>query len=224
MGGTECPRYIGWTYLHLLLGALVSALGAQYNVVAEIQKFVGISDKIVLELSLFIGIFIFIFLTVITSGILKYFFFFFLVILTGTTFRSLADRIGEEQTLADALGTISGIMIAVTAVGFYDYHNNFSYWVYLATALLGLVLGRLGMGVALIIGTPGDASAELTGLNYLVSVGATFLFSLYIAYDTTVLKEKARDCDRRPDYLSNITELYTDILGAFIEVKVPGKK
>jgi hypothetical protein len=222
--GTECPRYIGWTYLHLLIGALVSALGAQYNVVAELQKFAGISDdKLVVELSLFVGIFIFIFLMVVTTGPLKYFFFFFLVILTGTTFRSLADRIGEEQTLADALGTISGIMIATTAVGFYDYHNNLSYWVYLGVALMGLVLGRLGMGVALIIGTP-DNAPPLTGLNYLVSVGATFLFSLYIAYDTTVLKEKARDCDSHPDYLSNITELYTDILDAFMEVKVPGKK
>jgi len=221
-----CPRFIGWTYLHLLVGALVSALGAQYDIVENANSLVGIkTDGVVAELTLFIGIFVFVYLTIISPpGVMKYVLFFCTVILTGTTFRSLADRIGEKQTLNDVLGTISGILMCMAAVGLYDYNNNFSIWVYLGASLLGLILGRLGMGVALIIGDSSTVKEPLTGLNYLLSVGATFVFSLYIVHETSVLKGVAVACDDRkgsPDYIGNIMKLYTDILGVFMEVKVP---
>lgn len=213
MAKGRCDTFIGYTYLHLFAAGLLSAVSAKM----DIMRKVGFNtENILTEIFLaIVALVLVVVIVLIPMGLPKYVLFGIFVIILGTTFRSVANRYEAEGTLTDVLLTISGIFLAMTAVGFYDQQNLLGYEVYLFAALIGLILGRLGVGVAMFVGAPEE---KITGWNLFFSVLATFIFSLYLAYDTQVLKEMARECKGRPDYINGALSLYLDIVNLFYNV------
>ena len=212
MAEGKCNSFIGYTYLHLFAAGILSAVSAKLNLVQKI----GFNTEHILTI-VFLGILSLILVVCIVLlpiGIPKYILFGVFVILLGATLRSVANRYNAEGTLTDVLLTVSGIFLMMTAVGFYDQQNLLSYEVYLFAALVGLVLGRAGVGVAMIV----DTDEKITGWNLFFSVLATFIFSLYLAYDTQMLKEMVRECKGKPDYINGALSLYLDIVNLFYNV------
>lgn len=208
-----CPNFIGLTYLHLFLGTLISAGAAALNPVEKL----GINtDSLVVEILLFILIIALLFLTMyLKPGPLKYAVFVLFVVLMGTTLRKVVERFEAKNILIDVLMTISGIFLTMTAVGFWDKQNILGFEVYLFAALIGLILGRLGFGAAMLLGAPKE---KLSGMSHILSIIGTLIFSIYLAYDTQVLKEDARKCKGRPDYINSALGLYLDIVNLFVNV------
>jgi FtsH-binding integral membrane protein len=209
----RCDNFIGYTYLHLLAAGLISAVSAKMDLV---RKAGFNTDKILTEIFLaVVALVLVVVIVTLPVGIPKYILFAVFVIIIGATLRSVANRYKAEGTLNDVLFTVSGIFMAMTAVGFYDQQNLLGYGTYLFAALIGLILGRAGVGLAMVVGAPEE---KITGWNLIFSVLATFIFSFYLAYDTQVLKEMARECKARPDYINGALSLYLDIVNLFYNV------
>jgi FtsH-binding integral membrane protein len=206
-----CPNFIGLTYLHLFLGTLVSAGAAALNPLERL----GIdTENLVVEILLLVFIIGLLFLTMfLKPGPLKYLVFVIFVVLMGTTLRKVVERFKAKNILVDVLMTISGIFLTMTAVGFWDRQNILSFEVYLFAALIGLILGRLGFGAAMLLGAPKE---NLSGMSHILSIIGTLIFSIYVAYDTQVLKEDARKCKGHPDYINSALGLYLDIVNLFV--------
>ena len=206
-----CPNFIGLTYLHIFLGTLVSAGAAVLNPLEKI----GINtDNMLVDILLAIVIIALLFLVVyLRPGPLKYLVFVIFVMLMGTSLRKVVEEFNGKNILIDVLTTISGIFLTMTAVGFWDRQNILGFEVYLFAALIGLILGRLGFGAAMLIGAPKE---NLSGMSHILSLVATFIFSIYVAYDTQVLKENARKCKTHPDYINSALGLYLNILNLFV--------
>ena len=214
MGTSPCDNFIGYTYLHLFGAGLLSVVAAHLDLV----KKSGLkTDGLLAELVIFGLSIVFLFLTIIQRpGPYKYFTAGMFVILVGTALRATVDRFGAKRILTDVLLTVSSIFLAMTLLGFYDRQNVLGFGPYLFVALLGLVLGRAGVGIAMFVGAPEE---KVTGWNWVLSVGATLVFSLYLAFDTQMLKEMAKECDGKPDYIDGALSLYTDIVGLFVNLE-----
>ena len=209
----RCDNFIGYTYLHLFAAGLLSALSAKMDIV---RKAGFNTEKVLTELFLaIVALVLVVIIVLLPIGVLKYILFALFIIIVGANLRSVANRYKAEGTLTDVLLTVSGIFLAMTAVGFYDQQNLLGYEIYLFAALIGLVLGRLGVGVAMLVGAP---EKKITGWNLFFSVLATFVFSVYIAFDTQVLKEMAKECKGSPDYINGSLSLYLDIVNMFYNV------
>jgi FtsH-binding integral membrane protein len=209
----RCDNFIGYTYLHLLAAGLLSAVSAKMDLV---RKAGFNTENLLTDLFLFlVSLVLVVVIVLLPIGPLKYVLFGVFVIILGSALRAVANRYQAEGTLTDVLFTVSGIFLAMTAVGFYDQQNLLGYEIYLFAALIGLILGRLGVGVAMIVGAPEE---KITGWNLLFSVVATFVFSFYLAYDTQLLKEMAKECKGRPDYINGALSLYLDIVNLFYNV------
>lgn len=148
-------------------------------------------------------------------GILKYLLFAVFITLIGTSLRSLIDRFKGKQILINVLLTISSIFLTMTAVAFFDKQNTLGFGPYLFASLIGLILGHLGIGLALLFNAPAQ---NLSGISYVISFISTLVFSIYIAYDTQMLKEDAAACKSQPDYINSALSLYLDILNLFVNV------
>ena len=209
----RCDNFIGYTYLHLFAAGLLSAVSAKMDIV---RKAGFNTEKVLTEIFLaIVALVLVVIIVLLPIGVLKYILFALFIIIVGANLRSVANRYKAEGTLTDVLLTDSGIFLAMTAVGFYDQQNLLGYEIYLFAALIGLVLGRLGVGVAMLVGAP---EKKITGWNLFFSVLATFVFSVYIAFDTQVLKEMAKECKGQPDYINGSLSLYVDIVNMFYNV------
>ena len=208
-----CPGFIGMTYLHLALASVFTAIATRYDFLGK----VGIDMKkwynllILLVLSI---ILVFV-LTYLKPGPLKYIVFFVFIFCIGTSLRDIADKLDQKDLLLDVLATVSSVFVAMTALGFYDKQNFLGFGPYLFAGLIGLILARLGLGVANFVGAP---TATVSGVNQILSVLATLLFSIYLAYDTQMLKKMASECKSNPDYINGAIGLYLDIINLFVNI------
>jgi FtsH-binding integral membrane protein len=148
-------------------------------------------------------------------GILKYILFIIFITLIGSSLRNILDRLKAKQILVNVLLTISSIFLTMTVIGFVDKQNTLGFGPYLFASLIGLILGHLGIGAALLFKVPGE---QLSGISYAISFISTLVFSIYVAYDTQMLKEDAAACKSHPDYINSALSLYLDILNLFVSV------
>lgn len=208
-----CPNFIAFTYLHLAAASVVSAFVARYDILGR----VGIDMKkwYILLILLILSLALVTVLVYMKPGPLKYLVFAIFVFCIGTSFRDLAERLDQKDLLLDVLATVSTIFVAMTALGFYDKQNILGFSSYLFAGLVGLVLARLGVGVASFMGAP---TANVSGVNQVLSIFGSLLFSVYLAYDTQMLKRMAATCRGNPDYIQGALGLYLDIINLFANV------
>jgi FtsH-binding integral membrane protein len=81
---------------------------------------------------------------------------------------------------------------------------------YLTAALLGLIFGRIIIGIMGLVGP--TSIMNKTADNMLTWFG-TVLFAIFVAYDTQKLKEFNKNKSR--NYVRNSLGLYLDILNLF---------
>ncbi len=205
-----CPNFIGLTYLHLAVAAISSAFVSRYDILGSIgidaKKWYTLLALLILSVVL-VSLLIFM-----KPGPLKYLVFALFVFCIGTSLRDVAARLEQKDLLLDVLATVSTIFVAMTALGFYDTNNLLGFGPYLFAGLVGLVLARLGVGVASFFGQ------QTTSANQLLSIFGSLLFSIYLAYDTQMLKRMAAACKGRPDYINGALGLYLDIVNLFVNV------
>jgi FtsH-binding integral membrane protein len=208
-----CPNFIGLTYLHLALASVASAFLSQYDVLGK----AGIDMKKWYNLLILfiVTIVLLLMLVKLKPGPLKYIVFGLFIFCIGTSLRDIAERLKQKDLLLDVLATVSSVFVAMTALGFYDKQNILGFGAYLFAGLIGLLLARLGLGVANLAGAP---TATLSTLNQGLSAFATLLFSIYLAYDTQMLKKMAAECKSNPDYIDGSISLYLDIINLFANI------
>ena len=208
-----CPNFIGLTYLHLAVASVFSSVVAHYDPLGKIG--IDINKWYNLLILFILSIVLVTVLVFMKPGPLKYIVFAVFVFCIGTSMRDLAARLDRKDLLLDVLATVSTIFVAMTALGFYDKQNMLGFGPYLFAGLIGLILARLGLGVASFVGAP---SVTVSGLNQVLSIFGLLLFTIYLAYDTQMLKRMAAICKSNPDYIQGALSLYLDIINLFANV------
>jgi len=194
-------NFIGLTYLHLTAALVLTAVSSEYPLTSSpIATIVEIIATFVL---LFM-------LTAAKPGPYKYVLFAAFAFLIGQLISTRVDKLQEKGALREVLASVGGIFVAMTIVGFLDNQNILGFGGYLFAALLGLIIARIALLVA---DLAGPDSMDFTKLNTILNWFATVLFSLYVAYDTQRLKDKA--VQRGKDYVDASLGLFLDIINLF---------
>lgn len=119
----------------------------------------------------------------------------------------------NKKVLREVLASVFGIFLAMTAVAFYDKGNLLGFGPYLFAALIGLILARL---VLFVLQISDSESTDFTNINTLLSWFGAVLFSVYIAYDTQVIKYRAK---KPYDYVDLSLGLFLDIINLFTNIE-----
>jgi FtsH-binding integral membrane protein len=195
-------NFIPLVYLHLLGGTGLTFLSSTHPLSTSLVYRITVS---ILPLLLIFVLF------VLSNGVFKYAVAALFCVLLGQTLSVLVDRLQQKELLPQVLASVLGIFTAMTAVGFYDKQNLLGFGGYLLAALVGVVLGQLGL-----LAASGFTVSEKTLLNVQsgISIFATTLFSVYVAYDTQRLKRDAKS-KTKPDYIDASLGLYLDFINLF---------
>ena len=189
---------LGNTYAHMFGALLLTGLSAENSVVDRIpfgQLLSGIVSLVVLF-----------FMVGMKVGIPKYAMFVAFTLLLGQMLTGLVDRLESKGVIREVIANVAFVFIGMTIVAFIDKQNMIGFGPYLFAGLIGLFLGRL---ILLGVGFFKD-SEELKPYNRALTYFAIVLFSVYVAYDTQVLK-----ATRSRDYINNSLGLFLDILNLF---------
>jgi FtsH-binding integral membrane protein len=196
--------YIPYTYLHLAGGLALTAISSEYPVS---------KSRLVMFLE-FIVILVLIFILGYTKpGPIKYILAALFCILIGQTLWPVIESAENKKVLREVLASVFGIFLAMTALAFYDKGNLLGFGPYLFAALIGLILVRI---VLLVLQISDSESIDFTKTNTLLNWAATALFSVYIAYDTQVIKYRAK---KPYDYVDLSLGLFLDIINLFTNIE-----
>lgn len=132
----------------------------------------------------------------------------------GQLMSTLVKRLEHKQLLTQVLVSTLGIFTAMSVVGFVDNQNILGFGGYLLAGLIGLILARVGLLIAMGVGTD---SKSVSTFNTVLSWIGMALFSVYVAFDTQRLKIDARS-KKAPDYVQSSLGLYLDIINLFQNV------
>jgi hypothetical protein len=212
-----CPYFLAITYAHFLAAGLVSVLAVKLDLIKKL----GLGNRdYKTELILFIiAIALLLVIIQLQPGILKYFFYFLFIIFMGTSLRGLLNKFNAEDILIDVLVILSTVFFALTALAVYDKNQNLSFYAYLSVCLGAMILSRLGINLTVLVGYP---TKSISGLRHIISVAVTFFASIFLAYDSSRLKELAELCAKgggKTDYVHNAMSVYLNIIGMFFDVK-----
>lgn len=199
------------TYLHLFAAALITAGFANYPLY-NVEKGRFSTVDILSIVAVFLLLIVLLYMK---PGFLKYGVFFLFLAILGTTLQTLEERLQRKGLVKEVSITVVGIFLAMTALGFYDRGNLLGFGPYLLAALVGLILARL---ILIFVVSEGDVSEAAKQTNTVLSVIATLLFSIFVAYDTQKLKQVAAACRSNPDYIDASLGLYLDIVNLFSNV------
>lgn len=200
-----CPNFLGMTYLHLFASAALTTVFAKYPLF-DISKTIPLAFLILFLLVLFGLLFV---LMAMSPGPLKYIIFALYLAMMGTLLSQVDDRLEQKGIVFEVVATVAGIFLAMTALGFYDKDNLLGFGPYLLAALLGLILARILLIFVVVADGPSETAQQT---NTLLSVVGTILFSVFVAYDTQLLKQMAKYCKGNPDYINASLGLYLDIV------------
>ena len=200
------PNYfIPIVYLHLLAGTGLTFLSSEHPLSTSLAYRITVS--ILPLLLLFVLFFM-------SNGIFKYAVAALFCILLGQTLSVLVEQLQQKELLPKVLASVLGIFAAMTAVGFYDSQNLLGFGGYFLTALVGLLIGQVGFLIAMGYGVSKETLLNVqTGLSMI----GTALFSIYVAYDTQLLKKVAKS-KIKPDYIDASMGLYLDFINLFVNV------
>jgi len=196
--------YIAYTYLHLAAGLGLTAVSAEYP----------LSKSPWVNLAEFIAIFCLIYGMFLNKpGPIKYILAVLFCVLIGQTLWPVVEDAENKKILREVLASVFGIFLAMTALAFYDRGNILGFGPYLFAGLVGLILARI---VLLVLQISDPNSIDFTKTYTLLNWAGTVLFSVYIAYDTQVIKYRAR---KPYDYVDLSLGLFLDIINLFVNVE-----
>jgi len=190
-----------------VLGAVgLTAAGTQYNIIPtenpgyRLLTSLGTVGLIILQLYL-------------PPGVPKYLVFLTFILLLSQILRPLEDQLQEKGLLFEVTVMTLGIFIPMVLLGLYDKLNILSWGIYLLFALIGLIIARI---ILYALALTGDYSGEQisTGSKVLSTV-AIALFGLFTTWDVNLIREKAKRCDKNPDYVDSSMGLFLDLINLF---------
>ena len=194
-------------YLHL--GGAVAATGvaAAYPVIPQ---------KVWLAILQWILIFAISFgIMFMKPGPLKYVVFALYIFLLGNSIRPFAEMLDQQDVLMKTLAMTTGMFLAMTALAFAFPGRFLGFGPYLFAALLGLILGRIGVWIAGLADAPQE---DLKKTSTILSYFGVILFSLYVVYDSQVLKTRMGARLIKKDPINATIGLYLDILNLFLNL------
>lgn len=192
--------FIGLTYLHLTAALGITAVSSE-NPISK-SPIVSFLEFIIILALIFA-------MAAAKPGPYKYVLFALFCILIGQTLAPLVQHLQATGTLREVIGSVAGIFLAMTVVGFLDNQNFLGFGGYLLAALLGLIVAR----ILLIIAKVSDVSSlDVTKMNKALNLIGTMLFAVFVAYDTQLLKRKAK---KPYDYVDASLGLFLDIINLF---------
>lgn len=197
--------FIPIVYLHLLAGTSLTFGSSQYPLATGSLYTIGVA------IATFPILFALFYLA---PGPLKYVVAALFCAALGQMLSTLVKRLEHKQLLTQVLASVLGIFTAMTVVGFVDNQNLLGFGGYLLAGLVGLILARVGLLIAMPFGAD---SKTVSTFNTALSWIGTALFSVYVAYDTQRLKIDARS-RRTPDYVESSLNLYLDFINLFQNV------
>jgi len=197
-----CPNYFAFVYLHLAMACAIAFCSAEFVTGVEQNPWTAILNGIIGFTALF-GI-----LLTGPGSLLQYLCFIAFAFSIGQSSQTLLQHDEHKQILSRILITLGGIFVGMTALGFYDRQNILGVGLYLLAGLLGLVGAELGYGAYLATG-----GKDTAPLSYIADFGI-LLFTIYLAYDTQRLKQKAGVC-KIPNYPSDSIGLFLDLANLF---------
>ena len=192
-------------YLHLLGGTAITFASSEYPLSMSPFYTIGII------LATFVLLFV---MLAQSPGPLKYGIAILYCAVFGQLLSSLVKRLEHKQLLTQVLVSVLGIFLGMTLVGFVDNQNILGFAGYLMAGLLGLIVARIGVLIAL--GTGVDTTSVMS-VNTVLSWIGTGLFAVFIAMDTQRLKADAK-ATKKPDYVNSSLALYLDIINLFSNV------
>lgn len=170
-------------------------------------------SRLVMFLELIVSLVLIFVLDFYKPGPIKYVLAALFCFLIGQLIRPAVESAENKKILREVLASVFGIFLAMTAVAFYDRGNILGFGSYLFAALVGLILARL---VLLVLQISDPGSIDFTKTYTLLNWFGTVLFSVYIAYDTQVIKYRAR---KPYDYVELSLGLFVDIINLFVNVE-----
>jgi len=200
-------RFIPIVYLHLLAGTALTFGSSQYPLATGSLYTIGIA------IATFPILFALFYLS---PSPLKYVVAALFCATIGQMLSTLVKKLEHKQLLTQVLASVLGIFAAMTVVGFVDNQNILGFGGYLLAGLVGLILARVGLLIAMGLSFGADSKSVST-FNTALSWIGTALFSVYVAYDTQRLKIDARS-RRTPDYVESSLNLYLDFINLFQNV------
>lgn len=204
-------QFIGYTYAHLVGALGVVGVSAENNFIKDLG-WVGYLGALILDIILF-----FLLLTM-NPGPMKYFIFFLYLAILGQFIAFFIDRMEEKGTLRKVLASVAGLFITMTVAGFLDNQNFLGFGGLLFVGLIGVLLGRIGL--LIYEGTGGEALIS-DNIRNIISWISTVLFTVYVAYDTQVLKLEAKHGLKKgvkADYINSSFALFLDIINLFFNI------
>lgn len=199
--------FIPIVYLHLLAGTALTFGSSEYPLATDSLSILGV------VIATFLILFVLLFLS---PGPLKYVVAALFCAALGQMLSALVKKLEHKQLLTQVLVSVLGIFAAMTVVGFVDNQNMLGFGGYLLAGLVGLILARVGLLIAMGLPFGADSKAVST-FNTALSWIGTALFSVYVAYDTQRLKIDARS-RKAPDYVESSLDLYLDFINLFQNV------
>jgi FtsH-binding integral membrane protein len=208
-----CQNYLGKTFAHTAAALAIAALSAETSDVGG-QIFKGspimqLIANVVIAIALIFGV-----MKTTPGGVPKYLFFVAFAFWMGQSLKPLVERLQDKKQIQRILALTTGVFLGMAAAGFYDKQNLLGLGPYLFAALVGLVLGQLGL---MIFADPKDKVAARDPIRFI----GVALFAIYTAYDVQVVKEGKRGCrnsnNRRaqPDYPLESLALFLDYINLF---------
>lgn len=212
-----CQNYLGKTFAHTGAALAIAALSAETSDIGATlsrQIFKGspimqLIANVVIAIVLIFGV-----MKTTPGGIPKYLFFVAFAFWMGQSLKPLVERLQDKKQIQRILALTTGVFLGMAAAGFYDKQNLLGLGPYLFAALVGLVLGQLGL---MIFADPKDKAAARDPIRFI----GVALFAIYTAYDVQVVKEGKRGCrnsaNRRaqPDYPVESLGLFLDYINLF---------
>ncbi len=209
-----CKYYIAKTFAHLAGGVLVISLGAKSTITFDIVKWLELPPVSASIMSLVYVATILIlpaaFMSMSAVNPYKYALAAVWAFLFGQMLKPLVENLDDRDVLFRTLVLTAGVFLGMVAVGFIDKQNLLGLGPYLFGALLGLIVAQIALMAAKMAGTKG-----LQSLESVIPFFGVGLFSLFTAYDTQMLKERARMCSGVPDYVNESVRFLLDFVNLF---------
>jgi FtsH-binding integral membrane protein len=215
-----CSNYVGKTMAHLAGGLAVAAATSKIPAAETVVEALGGGPAA--RIGLFIGYLVALFGLIFAlrmvpvGGPAQYALALAFVFLMGQTVKPLLDRLDQKDELARVLTLTTGVFVGMMALAYFGPVRFLGLGGFLFAGLVGLILGEIVWMVL-------QATDVVTGKTAAVgdkvfSWLGVGLFTLYTAYDTQRIKENAKRCRGRGDYINESLGLFLDFTNLFVNL------